>query len=439
MGKNIVVAGLGHGGIAAAALLSKAGYDVTVYEKKSEGTLGYDWTDIFDPKALGVAEIPMPPEDKYVYKEDMTFCGPCGNKPLKQHVPLDKREIKMERRDIYTHLIDNALNCGVKIVYDCEVYGPILIGDRVVGIKTAQGDVSADLVIDACGVNSAVRRNLPKALGVQNEIDRAHKISIYRAFYNKASDEPTDAKFKVILYAGGVPGINWVASEDDYTDVLIGRFTEFGMDEVEHALVNLRKKNPRLGTEKLRGGQFVEIPIRHTLSVPVADGYVAIGDSAFMPVPLIGSGMANAFKAAKILADTIIEDGNDTYTAEVLWKYAVKYHKTIGGSLAILECVRSYLLKLRPQDVEYCFESGVVNEDDITMAADFGSLGDLFSFTDDLKAKIKGAMGNKYLVRILGGAVGRMVKVVILSNQMPEEWNKEKVLEWSRKYDKAFM
>ncbi len=439
MGKNIVVAGLGHGGIAAAALLSKAGYDVTVYEQKSEGTLGYDWTDIFDPKALGVAEIPMPAEDKYVYKEDMTFCGPCGNNPLKQHVPLDKREIKMERRDIYNHLIDNALNCGVKIVYDCEVYGPLLEGDRVVGISTEKGDVFGDLVIDACGVNSPVRRNMPRSTGVQNEIDRVHKISIYRAFYNKADDEPAAAKFKIILFAGGKPGINWVAAEDEYTDVLIGRFEEFGIDEVNKALDNLRKKNPRLGDEKLRGGQFVEIPIRHTLSVPVADGYAAIGDSAFMPVPLIGSGMANAFKAAKILADTIIEDGRDTYTAEALWKYAVKYHKELGASLAMLECVRSYLLKLRPQDVEYCFESGIVNEDDITMAADFGSLGDLFSFSDDLKTKIKGATGNKYLVKILGCAVGKMAKVVILANQMPEKWDKGKVIEWSKKYDKAFI
>ncbi len=440
MGKNIVVAGLGHGGIAAAALLAKAGYDVTVYEKKSDGTLGYDWTDIFDPKALGVAEIPMPPEDKYVYKEDMTFCGPCGNNPLKQHVPLDKREIKMERRDIYNHLIDNALNYGVKIVYDCEVYGPLLDGDRVVGISTEKGDILGDLVIDACGVNSPVRRNMPKSTGVQNEIDRAHKISIYRAFFNKASDEPTEDKFKIVLFAGGKPGINWVASEDEYTDVLIGRFKEFDIDEVNKTLENLRKKNPRLGAEKLRGGQFVEIPIRHTLSVPVADGYAAIGDSAFMPVPLIGSGMANAFKAAKILADTIIEDGRDTYTAEALWKYAVKYHKELGAGLAPLECVRSALLKLRPQDVEYCFESGIVNSDDITMSADFGSMGDLFAFDkEDIKKKIKGATGNKYLIKTLGGAVGKMLKVVILSGQMPEEWDKEKVIQWSKKYDKAFM
>ncbi|MBR5442222.1 MAG: NAD(P)-binding protein, partial [Clostridia bacterium] len=250
MGKSIIVAGLGHGGIAAAALLAKAGYDVTVYEKKSEGTLGYDWTDIFDPKALGVAEIPMPPEDKYEYKEDMTFSGPCGNNPLKQHVPLDAREIKMERRDIYNHLIENALGCGVKIVYDCQVNGPLLDGERVVGISTEKGDIFGDLVIDACGVNSPVRRNMPKSTGVQNEIDRAHKISIYRAFFNKASDEPTEDKFKVILFAGGKPGINWVAAEDEYTDVLIGRFTEFGIDEVNATLENLRKKNPRLGEER---------------------------------------------------------------------------------------------------------------------------------------------------------------------------------------------
>lgn len=42
MSKNIIVAGLGHGGIAVAAILSKNGYNVTVYEKNSEGTLGYD-------------------------------------------------------------------------------------------------------------------------------------------------------------------------------------------------------------------------------------------------------------------------------------------------------------------------------------------------------------------------------------------------------------
>ena len=91
MSKKIIVAGAGHGGIAAASLLAQRGYDVTVYEKCERSEIGYDWTDIFDPKALGVAEIPMPPEDKYKIKEDMSFCGPCGNNMLKQHIPEDMK------------------------------------------------------------------------------------------------------------------------------------------------------------------------------------------------------------------------------------------------------------------------------------------------------------------------------------------------------------
>ena len=36
MGKTIIIAGAGHGGLAAGALLAEKGFDVTVYEKKKE-------------------------------------------------------------------------------------------------------------------------------------------------------------------------------------------------------------------------------------------------------------------------------------------------------------------------------------------------------------------------------------------------------------------
>ena len=45
MSRKIIVAGAGHGGLTAAALLAKAGFDVTIYERNEEGKLGYDWTD----------------------------------------------------------------------------------------------------------------------------------------------------------------------------------------------------------------------------------------------------------------------------------------------------------------------------------------------------------------------------------------------------------
>ncbi|MBQ8015724.1 MAG: hypothetical protein IJ264_06030 [Clostridia bacterium] len=438
MGKKIIVAGLGHGGIAAAALISQKGYDVTVYEKKKEGTLGYDWTDIFAPDALAAAGMKMPDEDKFEYKEDMTFFNPSFTVPLRQHVPKEKLEIKMERRDIYEHFINHALECGVKIVYDCEVKGPIVLGNRVVGIQTENGDVYGDLIIDACGMNSPVRRNLPESFGIEKEVARNEKISIYRAFYNVASDEEAAAKFKVMLFAGGVKGISWIASEDDHTDLLLGRFEDFDMEEVERFSDYLRETNPRLGKEVLRGGQFVEIPVRQPLSVMVADGYAAIGDSAFMTVPLIGSGIANSLKAARILADAVEKDKNDLFTAETLWKYQMGYYKELGAGLAPLACGKLLLLSVTPEEVDYIFEKGIVTEDMMTIGADFTGLANVKVDPKDFINQAKQLCGDHELLKKIIACGVSMGKAAAACAMMPKKWNAKRVQSWAKVYEFVF-
>ena len=438
MGKNIIVAGLGHGGIAAAALLAKAGYDVTVYEKKKEGTLGYDWTDIFAPDALTAAEIDMPDEDKYEYKEDMTFFGPTSTKSLHQHVPENQREIKMERSDIYDHLIKNALKYGVKIVYECAVEGPIVLGNRVVGIKTEKGDVYGDLIIDACGMNSPVRRNLPESFGIEKDVARNEKITIYRAFFNIAQEVEVEAKFKVMLFKGGEQGINWVASEEGHTDLLMGRFEDFDLEHAEEFADFLRKENPRLGKEILRGGQFVEIPVRQPLSVMIADGYAAIGDSAFMTVPVIGSGIANSLKAAKVLANTVIKDKTNSFSAESLWNYQVNYFKVLGSSLAPLACVKLLLLKLTPDDVDYLFEKEILTDDLITMGADFTGIGSLKVDPKDMINKAKQVCSDTELLKKIITCGVSMGKVAAVCSMMPKKWNPRRVQSWAKVYEFSF-
>ncbi len=438
MGKKIIVAGLGPGGVAAAALLAKKGFDVTVYEKKKEGTLGYDWTDIFAPSALEIAEVGLPDDDKYEYKEDMTFCGPTCEHKLHQHVPKDQLEIKMERKDIYEHLINNALNCGVKIVYDCEVAGPIVLGNRVAGIKTAKGDVYGDLVIDACGMNSPVRSKLPEEFGIEKMPSRREKISIYRAFFNVAEDVEVEDKFKVMVFKGGVRGISWVASEEKYTDVLMGRFEDFGMEEVEEFHELLRKENPRLGTEVKRGGQFVEIPVRQPLSIMVADGYAAIGDSAFMTVPIIGSGIANSLKAAKILADTVAKDKTGSFSAESLWNYQAGYYKALGMGLAPLACVKLLLLELTPVEVDYLFEKEILTDDIITMGADFTGLTSVKFDPKSMINQAKQVCSDTELLKKIIFCGVRMGKVSAACTMMPKRWNPRRVKNWAKVYEFAF-
>ena len=436
MSKKIIVAGLGHGGIAAAAQLAKAGFDVTVYEQKSEGKLGYDWTDIFAPGALKTAGIPMPPVTKFEYKENMTFYGPSERVGLTQHVPEDELEIKMERSDIYEHLINHALECGVKIVYDCKVLGPEVLGNRVVGINTEKGKFYADLIIDACGLNSPVRKQLPDSFGIEKELAQFEKISIYRAFFNKASDEPVEAKFKVCLFTDNKKGICWVASEEDHTDLLIGRFDGIDKQEVDRFAELLRQRNPRLGTEVIRGGQFVEIPVRQPLSLMVADGYAALGDSAFMTYAAKGSGIAYSLKAATILADVVQKDENGIFDADTLWEYERIFFKEIGFDACRIALAKNLLPYMTAKEVNEIFTAKLISTEEL-YAVLTGSF-QKYKIPVLVKDKLK-LLGTLPDFRSkLMNLVAWIGKFALIETSLPAKYSRDDVRKWQEKYNSFF-
>ena len=439
MNKRILVAGGGHGGIGVAYVLAKNGYDVTLVEKNTRAAMGYDWTDIFDKKGFTAVGMELPPEDMYCLKQDMTFIGPGKTTKLRQNTDPEKLEIQMERKDIYTFLIANAESVGVKFIYDCEISAPVLLGSRVVGIDTAQGVMYADLVIDACGIHSPLRTQLPAYLGVQNEVQPYEQFYVYRAFYNKAAETEED-RFAVELLRGGKLGISWVAAEEEFTDVLIGRFEPFDMDEVERSLNDLRADYPSIGETKLRGGQFVRIPVRQPLGVLVADGYAAVGDSAFMTVPIIGSGIANSLKAARILADCIMADPNGAYNASTLWKYQTDFYAQLGANLAPLACIKLLLTRLEPGELDYIFETGILNAQDMTIDADSTSIAAMFSGMtfDDLKIKAGGLLKNGDVFKKIMRLGREIAAAVAVCAAMPKSYDADRVLRWVKNYNACF-
>ena len=440
MKNKIIVAGGGHGGIATAMLLAKKGYDVTVYEKNAKDKMGYDWTDIFDRKGWTAVGIPLPDKSKYNLKQDMTFYGPAMATALTQNTEEDKKEIQMERRDIYAHLIEHAEKAGVKFQYGETILKPVFFGNRVVGIKTDKDEYLADLVIDACGLNSPVRRNMPASSGIQNNPIEYEQFYIYRAFFNKACEVAEHDKFKVILLPNNELGISWVATEEEHTDVLIGRFRPFDREYAMNQIEMLREGNPSIGEEILRADDFANIPVRQPLGVLVADGYAAIGDSAFMTVPVIGSGIANSLKAAKILAEAVSNDFNGSYSAETLWAYQKNFYKEIGAALAPLACVKLLLTRLQGPELDYIFANGILNAEDMTIDADSTSLGAMLGgmSIEDIKIKLKGLVNNKVILNKvikMGLQLGRATAVTAA---MPTTYNKKAVLNWVENYNACF-
>lgn len=438
MAKRIIVAGGGHGGIACANLLARAGFDVTVYEKNSRDAMGYDWTDIFDPKSLALAGLPFPNKDQYAIKNNMTFVPPSGRVKVTQDVPDDKAEIKMERRDIYDLLIRTAEESGVQFVFDCAVLSPLLAGDRVIGITTDKGDFTADLVIDACGCESPVRAGLPDCCGIQKHPAKYEKFYVYRAFYNCPEGTYADDKYKVYLLPNGRLGIGWVANEGDYTDLLIGEFEPFTVAQAEEKAAFFRRENRVLGSERLRGGQMVQIPVRQPLSIIVADGYAAIGDSAFMTVPIIGSGIANAFRAAKMLAETVISDSTETYSAETLWDYQRTYYKELGAGLAPLALVKLMLTKISPQQLDYMFETKMLTVKDLTITADSTSLSDFIHIDAGLLGKGAALIKDRKLTMLIASLGKSIAETAAVCAAMPRHYSRYAVLQWAKKYDAIF-
>lgn len=442
MGKKIIVAGGGHGGIAAAALLSKKGYDVTVYEAHKREKMGYDWTDIFDRKGFTAIGMDVPDESKWKLKHDMTFFGPGMTTRLRQDTPKDQLEIQMERTVLYDCLIEYATECGAKFEYGVTVEAPVMLGNRVVGIKTDKGEFYGDLVIDACGINSPVRKNLPTYLGIQSDAQDFERFYVWRAFYEKGEYKgEVEDKFTVLLLHQGELGISWVADEGEYTDILIGRFKELTEEKVEETLEALRKDYPYLGKKVLRGGEFVEIPVRQSLAVLVADGYAAIGDSAFMTVPIIGSGIANSMKAAKMLVDAIEEDETNSFSAAALWKYQKEYYAKLGNGLAPLAAVKLLLTRLEPIELDYIYEKGILNADDMTIGADSTNLVSMVKDMLDpepLKKKITGLAGSPVVLKKVLRMIKDIAAVTAVTAIMPAEYEVNKVRSWAKKYNACF-
>ncbi len=435
---KIIVAGGGHGGIVAAALLARNGFDVTVYEKNKRENMGYDWTDILNRNAFGSVGIALPADADYPTKTAVTFYSPSERNRIVQPTTKRQPEIKMERREIYNLILDFAEKNGVKFEYSVNIESAETLGNRVVGIRTDKGVFYADLIIDACGCNSPVRRSLPPSFGIQREAGANEKLYGYRVFFDRINkDIPADS-FKITIFSQKKQDISWVMADDEFADVFAGKFEPFGDGEEQLFIDHIRKMNPCVGERKIRAGSFVEIPVRQSLAVMVADGYAAIGDSAFMTVPLIGSGMANAMKAGAILADVVEKDTANAYSRETLWNYQYRYYRKISAKYVAYAVIKNLLLSLTDEQTEELFEFDLEGfrrkTSKVKKVTEMAIPNDIIHAAMILRSVVK----DSELKAKLGSTVKTFAKLGAVVSQIPKTYSENEVLNWAQKYNRVF-
>lgn len=441
MKEKIIVAGAGHGGIVAAYYLAKEGYDVTVYEKGEEGKLGHDQGDSIHLDGFEKSGIPIP-EKWYVKRTPIAFCVQGTDlEPLVQADSSNAYNVEIDRNALYEHLISFALEAGVKFVYNCEIFAPIVLASRVVGIKTSLGDIYGGLVIDACGLNSPLRTALPESFGISHSTGRYDVLHAYRAYFNKVEGEEEPAlRYQVSLIPGDNCGLTWLVTNKDTVDILMGTFDELETDYINKVLDTYRSENSHLGTELVRGGKIVDIPVRHPLAVLVADGYATVGDSAFMTVPIKGSGIGYSMRAGKMLAEAVIADEDGLLNRETLWKYQTAFYKEIGSQQAILAIAKNLLPALSLDVVDYAFREKIVTSEDLELFGnEQGLIKVLLSIKiGDITDKAKKVVTNQEIRRLITVIARNVTRYLNVDRKFPEKYDSAAIKKWADSYNNYF-
>lgn len=427
--RQILIAGAGHGGLVAGAILAKDGFDVTVIEREQREALGHDWEDRFTFSLLcdilGVRETDLP-ADCWRYRGDCAFVSPSKRKKVVIRYTNETRQKIMWRKPLLQMLLAHAETCGVKFLFGVEVLAPLTENGRVTGLSTAAGDYAADLVIDAAGVFSPVRRGLPKNYRIEKDPRPGDLFYACRAYYARLPGFSTpDAPFEVYLYHEGERGLSWFGTNADGCDVLIGRTDPLTPQKVDEQLAVFRQTHPWLGETVLHGGQFGVIPVRRPLTRMVGDGYAAVGDSAFMTTPMNGMGIDLSLQAGRLLARTVLNNRNADFTADALWAYNRDFHRLYGGDTAKNEGLKNALLSLPFQGVDFLFESEVIQSSDLAGAGRNTKLSAL------LGKFVRGMKQPRSFFTILGGLM-KGAKAARLYKNAPETFDPDAIAAWDR-------
>ena len=425
--KKVIVAGAGHGGLVAAIHLAKAGWDAAVYEADKRENLGYEWPDTVSKALFARAGLDPMPEGTMTPFYKMRYFAPNMETSISDD-EANGNVAFIERKPLIEYLLKTAEDAGVKLFFETPVKEAVGEDAAVRGIILQNGEtVTADLVIDAAGVDSPVRQTLPSACWIQKEIPYEDRIVIWRAIFNKTEPELTDPPYNVYFYHCGKPGMDWMITEEDTADILIGGFGELTQEHIDEALADFRAHYPYVGETILRGGKGINtIPLRKTLPLIVADGYAAVGDSACMTEPLSGSGITLSMEAGFLLARTILEAGGKTDVA-TLWTYQYIYFKALGNGYLMNDIARKILASVDADDVDSLLMKDILTMKEISGRSDYTP--------KDIYLKVKGVLSMPHIFPALRTAGLRLAKMKAVCDAMPRRFDRDAVADWIVKYE----
>lgn len=427
---KIIIAGAGIGGLILAKELEGKGYEITIIEKNTVKGLSFDWHDDVECGIVDEFDIDLS-KIKHYLKQDWAFVFPEVEEVIGLQIPDEKKDISIHRRDLSKYLIGKLKEA--KIDEGNAIKGAICKEGKVIGVRTNKGDILGDLIVDCCGVDSPVRSSLPDEFGVIQKIAEEDVFNVYRGFYKRTDAPKEDFTNKAFLRHLGRKGISWVLDKGDHVDVLVGNAGKLSKSELDISIGHLKEIEAVLSDE-LFSSAVCRIPVRRPLEKMFANGYVALGDSACMTIPMLGSGIASSMRAGRILAG-VIENCNGVYTEEKLYPYQEKVAKKFGAAHAAIDVLKRWLLAENVDVLGFFIHKEIIVKEDMQGAAEGGMVK--LGFGEILRRAMRGLSNIGALLR-LAKTLSKQEKAQKLWLKMPTAYDVDKYKKWIENSKKIF-
>lgn len=339
--QKVLIIGAGPAGLYCAKRLSEH-FEVHLFEQQEQkGWLnGHPWADSIDWETLHLLDLPLPTKvnDRFYGAEVKRHADAEGlYEPLKKsHAP----RITIDRNALTKRLFDRLADTKVHLHFGClvtELIGRLdgtlhqqAVKGIVVETSGKSEQIMADLVIDAGGARSCLRRSFAGSLGEQADAD--DWFSAYKTM--RRIDDPKVAESFVngeLLYHQ--KGYRWISLLDD--DVIdIGCCIHAIEYDGRHAKAEVEKMIASLAgvSDECLGQGGAVIPMTLPLSTLVCNGYAAVGECAYMTNPGNGCGISGAIMGAELLCQTVMERQDASLAG--LWAYSYEWFSGRGAYYA---------------------------------------------------------------------------------------------------------
>lgn len=432
--KKVTIIGANLGGLTAAILLGRAGWEVTLFDRLGRDEVGTDWVENIDLAVFDRLELDPPPSDCWRKKKNWAFVSPNGETTVVAYGPEESREVLVDRRKLTDYLFSLAEK-NAAFRFETEVTELVVDSGHVSGIRAGGEFFGSDLVIDCTGPLSELRQQLPKFYGISPAPDPEELLSVHRGFYEWGDGAPMPRQTnKLYLRHGGGPNTAWCLSDvrDYCADVLTAKVGGVTEADVETTVNALRPTNPIIGDEEARPSVEAALPLRMHLTKMVVPGYAILGSTPFMTIPVMGPPLSDTMDAARILAEVLAV--NDSCETDDLYVYQVRYFRSYIAKEMAVEVFRDWLRTVDPEDLDFLFESEIIDGDFLSDLM----TGPIPSITSKGRGFFGMGVKKPAVVTDLRTVLARMKEAYDLVQDIPDSYNKTTYMKWQNSLESMF-